>query len=32
MQKLRIEVCGVLAYCMNIEECMSVKVEDNGKP
>ena len=32
MQKLCIEVYGVLAYCMNIEECMSVKVEANGKP
>jgi len=32
MQQLRIEVRGIPAYCMNIEECMSVKVEANGKP
>ncbi|XP_075658916.1 uncharacterized protein LOC142628759 [Castanea sativa] len=32
MQQLCIEVRGVLAYCMNIEECMSVEVEANGKP
>ena len=32
MQQLHIEVRGVLAYCMNIKECMSVKVEANGKP
>ena len=27
-----IEVRGILAYCMNIEECMSVEVEADGKP
>ena len=27
MQQLCIKVCGVLAYCMNIKECMSVDVE-----
>ena len=27
MRQLRIEVCGILAYCMNIEECISVEVE-----
>ena len=32
MWQLCIEVCGILAYCMNIEECMSVEVETNGKP
>ena len=32
MQQLRIEIHGVLSYCMNIEECMSVEVEANGKP
>ena len=32
MRQLRIKVHGVLAYCMNIEECMSVKIEANGKP
>ena len=32
MQQLRIEVRGIPAYCMNIEECMSVKVEADGKP
>ena len=32
MRQLRIEVCGVLAYCMNIEECISVKVEADRKP
>jgi len=32
MRQLCIEVCGVLAYCMNIEECMKVKAEINGKP
>nr|XP_023895858.1 uncharacterized protein LOC112007730 [Quercus suber] len=32
MQQLRIEVCGIPTYCMNIEECMSVEVEADGKP
>ena len=32
MQQLRIEVCGVLAYCMNIEECLSVEVKSDEKP
>ena len=32
MQQLRIEVRGIPAYCMNIEECMSVKFEADGKP
>ena len=32
MQQLRIEVRGIPAYCMNIEECMSVKVEADRKP
>ena len=32
MRQLRIEVCGVPAYCMNIKECMSVEVEANGRP
>ena len=29
-QQLRIEVHSVLAYCMNIEECMNVEAEVNG--
>ena len=32
MRQLRIEVYGIPAYCMNIEECMSVEVEANEKP
>ena len=32
MRQLHIEVRGVPAYCMNIEECMSVKFEVDGKP
>ena len=32
MRQLHIEVRGVPAYCMNIEDCMSVEVEANGKP
>ena len=32
MQQLHIEVLGVPAYCMNIEECMSVKVVADEKP
>ena len=32
IQQLRIEVHGVLAYCMNIKECMTVEVEADGKP
>ena len=31
MWQLHIEVYGVLAYCMNNEECMSVEVEANRK-
>lgn len=29
---MEIEIHGLLAYYMNIEECMNVKVEINGKP
>ena len=32
MRQLRIEVCGIPSYCMNIEECMSVEDEADGKP
>ena len=32
MRLLRIEVHGILAYCMNIKEYMSIEVEANGKP
>ena len=32
MRQLCTDVCGVLAYCMNIKECMNVKVEADGKP
>jgi len=32
MRQLRIEVCGVPTYCMNIEECMSVEVKADEKP
>ena len=32
MRQLRIEVCGILAYCLNIEECMSVEDEADTKP
>ena len=32
MRQLSIEVHGIPAYCTNIEECMSVEVEANGKP
>ena len=32
IRQLRIDVCGVLAYCMNIEECMNVEVEADKKP
>ena len=32
MRQLRIEVHEVLACCMNIEECINVEVEANGKP
>ena len=32
MRQLHIEVCGILAYYMNIEECMSVEVEADEKP
>ena len=32
MWQLRIEVHGLPAYCMNIEECMKVEVEIEGKP
>ena len=32
MRQLCVEVRGVPTYCMNIEECMSVEVEADGKP
>ena len=32
MQKLRIEVWGVSAYCMIIKECMNIEAKVNGKP
>lgn len=32
MQQLRIEVYVLLAYYMNIEECMNVEFEIDGKP
>ena len=32
MRQLCIEVRGVPAYCTNIEECISVEVEVDGKP
>ena len=32
MWQLRIEVCGVPAYCMNIEECMNIEAKIDGKP
>jgi len=32
MRQLRIEVCGIPAYCMNIKECMSVEVKADRKP
>ena len=32
MWQLRIEVRSILAYCMNIEECMSVETEADRKP
>ena len=32
MQQLCIEVRGIPANCMNIEECISVEVKANGKP
>ena len=32
MLQLCIEVHSVLAYCMNIKECMNVKAEIDGKP
>ena len=32
MGQLRIEVCGVSSYCMNIEECMNVEAKIDGKP
>ena len=32
MRQSCIEVRGVPAYCMNIEECMSVEFEVDGKP
>ena len=32
MRQLCIEVRSLLAYCMNMEECMNVEVEINGKP
>ena len=32
MRQLCIEVSGVPSYCMNIEECVNIKVEVDGKP
>jgi len=32
MRQLHIEVHGILAYCMIIEECVSVEVEADKKP
>ena len=32
IRQLRIEVCDMPAYCMNIEECMNVKAKIDGKP
>ena len=32
MRQLCIEVSGVPSYCMNIEECVNIKVEIDGKP
>ena len=32
MRQLRIKVCGVLAYYMNIEECMNIRAKVDGKP
>ena len=32
MRQLRIEVRGVSAHCMNIDECMNVEVETDKKP
>ena len=32
MWQLHIKVCGILAYCLNIEECMSVEVKADRKP
>ena len=32
MRQLRIELCGVPAYCMNIEECMNIEAKIDGKP
>ena len=32
MRQLRVEVHSMLAYCMNIEECMNSKIKIDGKP
>ena len=32
MRQLRIEVRGIPAYCMNIEECMTVEIKADRKP
>ena len=32
LRQLHIEVCGIPAYYMNIEECMSVEVKVDRKP
>ena len=32
MRQLHIEVRSMPAYCMNIEECMNIEAEVNGKP
>ena len=32
MWQLRIKVCDMPAHCMNMEECMNVEAEVNGKP
>ena len=32
MRQLCIEVSGVPSYCMNIEECVNIKAEVDGKP
>ena len=32
MWQLLIELCGVPAYCMNVEECMNIEAKIDGKP
>ena len=32
MRQLRIDVHDIPSYCMDVEECMSVEVEADGKP